>query len=80
MRLGKLGEQIVLKSERAHGKIRFVKSISVLAAEYYTKKSQRDLTARREYRSQKAGTDSATDIYMLDIMREEMKQDDPRLR
>ena len=80
MRLGKLGEQIVLKSERAHGKIRFIKSISVLAAEYYTKKSLRDLTARREYRNQKADADSATDIYMLDIMREEMKQDDPRLR
>ena len=80
MHLGKLGEQIVLKSERAHNKIKYIDSVTALSTEYYIKKRQRDLAARKEYRDHKASTDLTSDIFMLDIMREEMNQDDPRLR
>lgn len=80
MHLGKLGEQIVLKSEQAHNKIKYIDSVTALSTEYYIKKRQRDLAARKEYREYKASIDLTSDIYMLDIMREEMKQDDPRLR
>ena len=80
MHLGKLGEQIVLKSAKAHERLKFKDSVTASANEYYAKKRQRDLTARREYRSSKLSSDSPADIFMLDIMREEMKPDDPRLR
>ena len=80
MHLGKLGEQVVLKSLRAHERIRFIDSVMALSTEYYIKKRQRDIVARREYRNSKTASDSASDIFMLDIMREEMKPDDPRLR
>lgn len=80
MYLGKLGEQIVLKSRRAFEAIRFISFEEARAEEYFYRKTERDREARREYRSSKRADTSAQGIYMLDIMREEMKDDDPRLR
>ena len=80
MHLEKLGEQLVLKSAKAHERLHFIDSVTATANEYYAKKRQRDLTARKEYRSSKLSSDSPADIFMLDIMREEIKPDDPRLR
>ena len=83
MHLGELGEQIVLKSERAFREIEFLRSIPANAEEYYAKKSMRDLQARRAYRAMRretAATETIREIYIIDILREEMKADDPRLR
>lgn len=80
MRLGKLGEQIVLKSKKAFSKIKFVESEQVSADVYFEKKTARDSEARREYRKSKGLADSVNDIFIIDIMREGMKNDDPRLR
>lgn len=80
MHLGKLGEQIVLKSKKAFERIRFEDYAEVAAEEYYVKKAARDLEARKQYRSSKKGADSANDIFMLDILREGIKNGDPRLR
>ena len=79
MRLGKLGEQIVLKSEKAFGKIRFVGTEFADANIYYEKKNNRDLEARRAYRATKRGTEGINELYMIDILREEIKNGDPRL-
>lgn len=79
MRLGKLGEQIVLKSERAFGQINFIEAIVAPAEIYFAKRRSRDNAARREYRSYTKNADLAEEIYMVDIMRERMKNDDPRL-
>ena len=80
MRLGKLGEQIVLKSERAFEQIRFLGAEPADAETYYEKKSRRDREARREYRQTKRAADGINELYMLDIMREGIQNGDPRLR
>ena len=80
MHLGKLGEQIVLKSERSFQRI-VLKDIHPAAAEiYYEKKVSRDREARRSYRSSRSGADGPNELYMIDIMREEIRNGDPRLR
>lgn len=80
MRLGKLGEQIVLKSERSYQHIRFLDAEPADAATYYEKKATRDREARREYRKTKQAADGIQELYMLDILREGIKNGDPRLR
>lgn len=80
MHLGKLGEQIVLKSEKAFRCIRFVGSEMADASTYYAKKVMRDREARRGYRETKQQYDKSDELFMLDIMREGIGNDDPRLR
>ena len=80
MRLEKLGEQIVLKSERAHKQIRFQGAEFAEAQSWYDKKSVRDREARRAYRRSKGAGDGIADLYMLDIMREGITSGDSRLR
>lgn len=80
MRLGKLGEQVVLKSEMAFGRIEYKESESVNASEYYIKKTARDKEARKEYRASRKMQTDIREIFILDIMREGMKHGDSRLR
>lgn len=80
MHLVKPGEQIVFKSKESFSHIRFVRTDPVEASVYFEKKKNRDTEARQAYRNTKSSSDSITDLYMLDIMREEIKNDDPRLR
>lgn len=79
MRLGKLGEQIVLKSEKAFEQLKFVGYESADAEEYYIKKTERERKARKEYRSSKKGNANINDLFMLDIMREGIQNGDARL-
>ena len=80
MRLGKLGEQIVLKSKQSFAHIRFLEAIPADAQTYFEKKSVRDRGARREYRRTKRAADGINELFMIDIMREGMRNGDPRLR
>ena len=80
MRLGKLGEQIVLKSEAAFDHIRFVGAEPADAETYYEKKALRDREARRAYRSTQQASNALDELYMIDIMREGIENGDPRLR
>ena len=79
MRLGKLGEQIVLKSPQAFEKIQYVKSEPVDMQVYYIKKMERERTARKEYRMSKRQKADLNELFILDIMREGMENGDPRL-
>ncbi len=79
MRLGKLGEQIVLMSERAFNSVKFIDAIPAESSIYFPKKNQRDRAARREYRQRKKQIADVSELYIIDIMREEIKQNDPRL-
>lgn len=80
MRLGKLGEQIVLKSEKAYKQIHFQGADFAEAQIWYDKKFVRDREARRAYRRSKGTSDGFADLYMLDIMREGITNGDSRLR
>lgn len=79
MKLGKLGEQFVLKSPAAFEAIRFLDYEVANNSIYYAKRKARDEEARSAYL--KVLEDEDMDgIYMRDIIREEIKPNDPRLR
>lgn len=80
MHLGELGVEVVLKSRRAFESIRFQGYEEAEPEIYYAKKSERDIRARKAYRSEKSSDDLINDIYMIDIMREGMKNGDTRIR
>lgn len=80
MTLGHLGEQIMVRSEKAFSLLDFTGAEPARAGIYYVKKHERDRTARLKYRSLRNDGDNPDDIFMLDILREEIKADDPRLR
>ena len=79
MYLGKLGEQVVLKSEKAFSKIIFIESIPVDSNLYYPKRQARDRQAREDYQKEKAATSSVDAVYMIDILREKWTNNDSRL-
>ena len=79
MRLGKLGEQIVLKSRKAFSSIAFLEAEPFPKEEYYAKKAARDREARRDYRKSKKAAINVNELFMLDIMREGIKNGDSRL-
>ena len=79
MRLGKLGEQIVLKSPKAFETIYFQNYENVDAEIYYIKKAEREREARREYRRRNKESADIHELFMLDIMREGMENGDTRL-
>ena len=80
MHLGKLGEQIVLKSKAAFEQIKFVEYESALSSEWFLRKEKRDKEARREYFDVEKNKRQKGDIYITDILDEEMNSDDERLR
>lgn len=79
MRLGKLGEQIMLKSQKAFAQIQFTGYENADAEEYYIKKNEREREARRQYRRNKKEQADVNELFILDIMREEIKNGDARL-
>lgn len=81
MQLGTLGEQVVLLSERSFGQIEFMEHEVADYREYYYKRSQRDQNARAAYKSHKKDLRQLMDdVFVLDIIREDMRNDDPRLQ
>lgn len=81
MQLGTLGEQIVLLSARSFAQIEFVGYEIADYRECYFKRAERDQQARKAYASQKKNLQQfKDDIFMLDIIREDMRNDDPRLQ
>ena len=80
MMLGRLGEQIVLKSANAFDHIRFMESIPVDSALYGEKRIRRDIQARNAYSRLAADTPGQADIIMMDIVRNQWKDGDERLR
>ena len=80
MHLGKLGQQFVLKSKAAFDRIQFVGSEVAHSGEWYAKKMLRDQTARRDYFSVERNRRQRGDLYIIQIMDEEMTPNDPRLR
>lgn len=80
MHLGRLGQQFVLKSEIAFEKINFTGYEIADYDIWYQKKIIRDKTARREYFDAERNKRQRGDIYMMQILDEEMKADDLRLR
>ena len=79
MRLGKLGEQLVLKTPKAFDTIKFVSYQVADNTIYYAKRKARDDGARTAY-FEELEKEDINGIYMRDMIRGEVKVDDPRLR
>lgn len=73
MRLGKLGEQVVLKSKKAFDALTFVEAIKAPRQEYFAKYKQRDEEARAKYRQIASKPMAENEIYVLDIIRNNWK-------
>ena len=80
MHLGKLGQQFVLKSKQAFDRIQFLGYEVADHDEWYAKKMLRDRSARREYFNVERNKRQRGDLYITQILDEEMKPDDERLR
>lgn len=80
MHLGKLGQQFVLKSREAFDRIRFLGYEVAAHDEWYAQKMLRDRSARREYFSVERNRRQRGDLYITQILDEEMMPDDERLR
>ena len=80
MVLGKLGEQIVLMSEKAFDSIEFANSIAAPQEIYLPRKLARDTAARKDFQKEKGREFLLTEKYVLDIIRKGWKNDDQRLQ
>lgn len=80
MHLGNLGQQYVLKSKKAFEEIKYIGNEIALSDEWYSKKENRDKSARRDYFDTEKNRRQRGDIYITQIMDEEMKSNDLRLR
>lgn len=80
MVLGKLGEQIVARSEKTFDLFSFVEAIPAPKEIYLPKKLARDTSAREAFRQEKERSNLITEKYILDIIREGWKNDDERLQ
>lgn len=80
MRLGDLGLQYVLKSEKAFEAVKDDGYEVALAQEWFSKKQKRDTDARRHYYQMNREGFMRGDLYMVQILDEEVHADDPRIR
>ena len=78
MELGKLGEQVVLKSEKSFNQIKFVNAHCANRHIYYPMRMKRDNLARENFKLEKSNR-SIHGTYMIDILREGWTNDEPRL-
>lgn len=81
LRLGKLGEQTVVISQKGFDRLKFTDAYSVDKNTYYPKFIARDIKARETYRSEiKKSKSYRDDLFVMDILRGEMNNDDPRIQ
>ena len=73
MRLGKLGEQVVLKSKKAFQALSFIEAIKAPREEYFGKYKLRDEEARNKYRLMAKQPIAENEIYVIDIIRNNWK-------
>ncbi len=78
MKLGKLGEQIMLRSETAFDKIVFCSYEEVNSHVYYPLRKKRDENARLRYRAI-TQDDDIEGLFMRDIILERITEDDERI-
>ena len=80
MRLGNLGEQIFLKSDRAFEALVFLSAETVEKEIYLPRRRKRETQAREDYLKLKQGPRAFDGIFALDLYRNKIKNNDARLR
>ncbi len=80
MHLGKLGDQVVLLSDKAFAQIQYRGCEIADFRTYYFKREERDKAARADYRNMKKTLEVLKDdLFVLDIIREGLTDEDARL-
>jgi hypothetical protein len=77
MKLGKLGEQIVLKSRLAFERNKFVDFAVADSSKYLPARKARAMQAETDFR--RISESDSDGLYMIDIIRGQVKNDDPRI-
>ena len=77
MKLGKLGEQIVLKSRLAFERNQFVDFAVADSSKYLPARKARSMQAETDFR--RISESDSDGLYMIDIIRGQVKNDDPRI-
>ena len=80
MKLGNLGNQIVLKSKLSFSRIKFLGYEEAPQQIHYPLRKKRDEIARSSYLSNRKGTSASDSLLMIDIIRGGMKSNDPRIQ
>lgn len=80
MRLGRLGEQVVLRSEKAFDSLYFTGAETVDKKVYYPKRRMRDSSARSAYQASRNEFNIMEAKFIMDIVREKWDNGDERLR
>lgn len=82
MKLGELGEQVVLISPKAFEKIKFLEYEIADGSIYNAKRMERESRAKKAYLNNhgKDFSINPDDLYVRDILLGQVKNDDPRLR
>ena len=79
LRLGMLGEQYCLVSQKAFTEIEYFGNEYVDSEEWYPRKMLRDMYARQGYRNMENEEYRKGELYITKIIDEEMKKDDLRI-
>ena len=79
MRLGNLGEQVVIKSRRAFKRLAFAGAEIAEAEQYHLQRRTRDEAAREAFQREASSPD-LDGLFMRDILRAKMEANDARLR
>lgn len=80
MRLGNLGEQVVLKSREAFERPLFLGGEPVESGIYFPKKKLRDSNARKAYFQMLEETPVEGAVYLVNVISEKWRNDDARLQ
>ena len=73
LKLGNLGEQIVLKSEKAFNQLKYIDSIMADDNIYYQKREKRNEDARNNFLLSRRKKLSINDIFLNDLIRGDKK-------
>lgn len=79
MKLGKLGEQFVIKSQQAFEKLNFLSYETVDYKQWYFKRKNREVKAKNDF-YELLNQEDISGLFIRDIILNEVKADDPRLQ
>ena len=80
MCLGHLGEQVVIRSAAAYEALYYLASALADRDVFYPRRMARDASARKQFRDIPAEDARMDAVYIVDIIRQNWQNDDPRLR
>ena len=80
MRLGELGRQVVVKSERAFSRLQFLNAQEAPRSVWLPRRERRDREAREQYFDHERNARKKGDLFITQIIDEEMGPHDDRLR